>query len=568
MCGIAGIYDFKGPVSQECLDFFTDALAHRGPDGRGTLLDGPVGLGHRRLAILDISDAGRNPLRYEAPDGRILWTVFNGEIYNFLELKSELEALGHRFHTKTDTEIIPAAYCQWGADCLLRFNGMWAFALYDPRDRSLFLSRDRFGIKPLYYLIQDGMLAFASEIKAFTCLEGYSPALDDAVVPIVVKNPAAYEGRTVDTLMRGVRRLPPGHLLQLGPDGRCVVRRWWETADHIPKMPATYAEQVEGFRELFLDAVRIRLRSDVPVGTCLSGGVDSSAVASAMAWLNRHVDRDGLNRCAKDWQRAFIAAFPGTVLDEREYADEVVRHVGAKPHYWNFDSNEAIEHIIDTVWSMEEIYNGVAVPPWCLYMEMRRQNVVVSIDGHGGDELLAGYPWYLDCTMGKLNNVLYNEFHSLVLPAILRNYDRCSMAHGVEVRMPIMDWRLVTYSFGLPASAKIGGGFTKRVFRDAMAGIMPEKNRLRRSKIGFNSPMIEWLNGGLVPFVKKITASKQFLDSPHWNGPALRQRAVGLSEAKAWTMGHWGESLYLWTVINIVLWQMLFVTREIDLAKG
>lgn len=566
MCGIAGIvwtHDPTRPVDRGGLDRLTDSLAHRGPDGRGVHLDGPVGLGHRRLAILDLSSAGANPLRYLAPDGREFWITYNGEVYNFLELRRELEALGHRFLTETDTEVVAAAYAQWGEDCQARLNGMWAFAVWVPAARTLFLSRDRFAIKPLYYLDQGGRFCFASELKAFAALDGYSPACDESVIPLLLANPGRHEGTSDLTLYAGVRRLPGGHCLRIGPDGAPVIRRWWDTAAHLPEVPQDYEEQVERFRELFLDAVRIRMRSDVPVGTCLSGGVDSSAVASAMAWL--HDRRSGeLGRCPEDWRRAYVAAFPGTVIDEREYADVSARHAGARPTYWNFDPEEALGCLLDSVWAMEEVYFGVAVPAWALYREMRRGGTPVSIDGHGADEMLGGYTWYLDQPMGALNRRLDADFHRDLLPAILRNYDRCSMAHGIEVRMPFMDWRLVCFCAALPAEAKIGGGHTKRILRDALRGVMHEKNRLRQSKFGFNSPMIEWFNGGLAPLIDRVTGSELFLGSPHWDGPGLRAQVMDKCRRRAWTMADWNTTLGIWTRMNVVLWRMLFETRELS----
>lgn len=566
MCGIAGIYDFTGPVGAETLERFTDALAHRGPDGRGFLLDGPLGLGHRRLVILDPSEAGRNPLRYLAPDGRVYWITYNGEVYNFLELREELEALGHGFRTRTDTEVVAAAYAQWGEGCQERLNGMWALAIWCPAEKTLFLSRDRFGVKPVYYLDQGRRFCFASELKAFAVLEGYAPSCNESMIPMLLESSWAYEGATTQTLFAGVHRLPGGHCLRVGPEGRIAVRRWWDTAEHVPEIPGRYEDQVERFRELFLDAVRIRMRSDVPVGSCLSGGVDSSAVTSAMAWL--HQNRPGgLKRCPEDWRRAYVATFPGTMIDERAYADEVVRHVGARPTYWAFDAQEALDCVLESTWAMEEVYGGIAVPAWAIYREMRRGGTPVSLDGHGADELLCGYTWYLDLPMNEVNARLNADFHTQLLPSILRNYDRCSMAHGIEVRMPIMDWRLVCFCMGLPASSKIGGGHTKRILRDAMQGIMPEKNRRRLSKFGFNSPMIEWFNGGLAPLIDQVTASPLFLGSAHWDGPGLRKRIMDKTDRRAWTMAEWGETLAVWTKMNVVLWQMLFITREVAVAR-
>ena len=359
---------------------------------------------------------------------------------------------------------------------------------------------------------------------------------------------------------QGLKRLPAGHTLTIDDQGKGEMRRWWNTADHVPQVPDDYTEQVARFREIFADAVKIRLRSDIPVGTCLSGGVDSSAVASMMHRLYGN-PASGLERCARDWQHAFVADFPGTMLDEREYAEEVANHIGVKPHYWLFDERDALASLIDSVWSMEDVYGGVAVPIWCLYREMRRRGTYVSLDGHGGDELLCGYGWYLDWPMKDVNQNLYRDFHTTLLPSILRNYDRCSMAHGIEVRMPIMDWRLVTLAFGLPAESKIGNGFTKRILRDALLGIMPEKNRVRQSKIGFNSPMVEWFNGGLAPLLTRVMKHPLWLRSPYWNGAELGAQCLGKTAAKGWTDRDWGDTLQVWTLVNLVLWQLLFIEK-------
>ncbi len=587
MCGIAGLFQFQQPVDRGTLLRFTDALAHRGPDGRGLLRDGGLGLGHRRLSILDLSRNGRGPMPYGAtmPIGwpsRVrgsfaarsedgcedaaltpwrYWLTFNGEIYNFLELRTELTALGHTFRTHTDTEVVLAAYAQWGEACLPRFNGMWAFALWDRRERTLLLARDRFGVKPLYYEQTPGRFAFASEMKAFLALDGFAPSMAPGLDAAYLQSSYSVEGTSEETLLAGVRRLPAGHLLRVKSNGTVERSRWWETRDHLPTPPARYEDQVAQFRELFLDSVRLRLRSDVPVGTCLSGGVDSSAVASAMAHLHRQGGID-LARSPADWQRAFIADFPGTMLDERSYADEVVRHTGAKPCYWRFDQNEAVNHVLDSVWSMEEVYGGLATPVWCLYRELRKQGVKVSLDGHGADELLGGYAWYLDWPMEQANANLHRDFHATLLPAILRNFDRCSMAHGVEVRMPFMDWRLVTFAHALPAESKFGGGYTKRVLRDAIAGLVPDRVRLRRFKVGFNSPMVEWYNGGLAPLITRLVQHPLWLESKLWDGPKLRDAVLAKTAARAWRREDWAETIELWVKFNVVLWQLLFVERS------
>ena len=560
MCGIAGIFDTRGVVPLETIQRFTDALTHRGPDGRGIHIDRGVALGHRRLAILDPRPEGNCPMEYVTPQGRHIWITFNGEVYNFIEIRKDLELEGWHFKTNTDTEVIAASWGRWGAECLSRFNGMWAFAIWEPDTGELTLSRDRFGVKPLYFTTNSHRLAFASEAKAFLELSDFSPALDPEAAMVSLTQGYSYEGCTDRYLLKSVHRLPAGHFLRITTRGEITTQRWWDTASHIPQVPDTFEEQVEQFREIFLDAVRIRMRSDVPVGSCLSGGIDSSSVVSSMALLH---SRGGLGeRVPDDWRQTFVASFPGTALDERLYAEEVIRATGARPYIWNFDPDEAISLIPQSVWSLEDVYGGLTVPVWCIYREMRRAGTVVSLDGHGGDELLLGYGWYLDWLVRDANTKLYNDFHYSLLPAILRNYDRCSMAHGIEVRMPFMDWRLVTYCFGLPALSKAGGGFTKRVLRAAMRGIAPASILDRRTKIGFNSPMIEWFNGGLGQLLESLSHHPLWNEVAHTGGEHLSETALQKSRSKGWTTNDWGLSLDVWTRMNLIMWHSMFVERR------
>ena len=560
MCGIAGIWNFNRAVQAAELEQFTLAVKHRGPDAYDTWIDtehnnSDLGLGHTRLAILDLSPAGKCPMSMTMPDGSKLFITFNGEIYNFLELRSELEARGYRFTNQTDTQVILAAYHAWGADCLKKFNGMWAFAIWNPKTRKLFLARDRFGIKPLFFSVTD-RLAFASEIKAFVKLAGFKRELNPDAVPMILKNNSS-EGTVAHTMMKHVYRLLPGHHATIDQSGDVAVTKWWETRDHLPQSAARYDDQVQEFRDLFLDAVRIRMRSDVPVGTMLSGGVDSTAVASSMSYLQK---RGSLgDRVQHDWQRTCIAVFPGMMIDESYFANLVVEKIGANPTYWEFKDSNVLPHLLDSVWAMEEVAHALAVPVWCTYRALRQSGVVVSLDGHGADEMLGGYAGYLDLPMATLNDGLYNDFHANLLPAILRNFDRCSAAHGVEVRMPFMDYRLVTYAFSLDSSAKVGGGYTKRIIRDAMEGVMPDEIRTRRSKIGFNSPMIEWYNGGLKQFLLKMINRDSFKSRTEFDVKKYSEVIQHRTASSSWTKDDWGLSLDVWSKINFCLWNELFI---------
>ncbi len=607
MCGITGLWNLNGEfVEPRVFDMFTDSLAHRGPDGRGVYIDAqlPLALGQRRLAIIDTSELGRQPMSYA--DGRY-WIVYNGEIYNFLELRMELLAMGYQFTTDSDTEVILAAYDRWGEDCLLRFNGMWAMAIWDRRIKQLFVSRDRFGVKPMHYFYDGERFAFASEMKAFLALDWFPVEFDEEMIATALTHYHLIEG-TERCLLKRLHRLPGGHCLTVRADGSLVKKRWWNTLDHLTEVPRRYDDQAERFKELFLDACRIRMRSDVAIGTALSGGLDSSSVLSAMRHI-RH-SSGNMERLAVDWQRAFTATYPGTPEDERKYAEEVIAHTGAQAVYSEIEPAMMLRHYNDILFQFEEI-SDIHIGPWQVYKAQRENNVIVSIDGHGGDELLGGYyyhvqaalrdalkpfprPWRhsdlkqtllsldlfpqeadyniptfsslltekieafrwrmrgngstlnssnswlnyrpvpfsptsLDADQLRLRKrnllfeKLYLSFHYADLPTNLRDFDRLSMAHGVEVRAPFLDWRLVTYSFSLPSASKMGYGFTKRILRDAMRGVLTESIRVRRSKGGFVNPAGAWLANHAEPFIMDWLSSERFINSSIWHGRQIQQ---------------------------------------------
>jgi asparagine synthase (glutamine-hydrolysing) len=255
-----------------------------------------------------------------------------------LELRGELTDLGHRFVSDSDTEVVAAAYAQWGADCQLRFNGMWAFAIWDARDQQLFISRDRFGVKPLHYSLHNGAIAFASELKAFLTLPWIGGGFDDEILSETLNNIAG-QASSIHTLLKEVRQLQAGHTMLVTKDGRIHIARWWNTLDHLPKIGTDLQQHADEFRQLFFDACRVRLRSDVPLATSLSGGIDSSAVACTISELGR-LGRASL--APRDWQRAFVACFTGTPHDEQDYARAIVQHTGMTAHYERVDEATAV----------------------------------------------------------------------------------------------------------------------------------------------------------------------------------------------------------------------------------
>lgn len=591
-------------------------MAHRGPDGWGLWQGEGITLGHRRLSILDLSENGKQPMSYA--DGRY-WITFNGEIYNFLEIRAELVTKGHHFRSESDTEVILAAYAQWGADCLLRFNGMWSFAIWDTVERTLFLARDRFGKKPLFYAeLPDGGFAFASEMKALLPLLP-AAAPDRALIKgMTLRSSFAYEA-TEQCLVTGIKRLKAGHH-GLVKNGRLASRLWWNTLDHLPSVPARYEEQVEMLRSLLLDACRLRMRSDVTIGTALSGGLDSSTIFSMLAHINR--EHHGEARLADDWQHAIVASFPGTPLDEAAFAQQVARHAGSEAQVLEVDPRRYLSELPRMLYLYEDLTVTSPLPFMALYARIKQAGVTVTLDGHAADELFGGYStdWAyalldagldmaqirqvldvydggmpegtaqfrrpasrlgsyarrLGATVAKhalgmhsnlgpeytgharwreldhLSRALFWQTHSFVLPTILRSYDRYGMAASVEIRMPFLDWRVATFAFALPWHSKIRNGFSKAIIRDAAAPFMPHDIAYRRTKIGFNSPIVDWMRGPLRSYFMDTLGSAAFNNCDLVDAPRARRLveqvvndpgATFKSGEQAW----WSVLPYLWS---------------------
>jgi asparagine synthase (glutamine-hydrolysing) len=387
MCGIAGIVRFDGaPVSVDSIGVLTDLIAHRGPDDAGVHVDGHVGLGHRRLSIVDLSPAGHQPM----PSGdRSLWIVFNGEIYNHAALRTELAGFGHAFRSTTDTEVILAAYRQWGEDCVQRFEGMWAFAIWEPARQRLFCSRDRLGIKPFYYALTRAGFAFGSEIKAVLG-SGLVAARPN---PEALRMQLLHRTRTsnASTCFDGVLQLPPAHNAVLA-DGRWHCTRYWNAEDariardHHPRDHAAL------FREKIASAVHSHLRSDVPVGACLSGGLDSGTLVALAA------------RETPGALRTFSVTYPGTPYDESRYIHALRAHV---PNLAGTDTSpdghDLVAVLERSTWHYEEpVWGGSVYSWWQVMQSVHAGGIKVVLNGQGADELLAGYPRYYPSYLRQL----------------------------------------------------------------------------------------------------------------------------------------------------------------------
>ncbi|SFM23885.1 asparagine synthase (glutamine-hydrolysing) [Ectothiorhodospira mobilis] len=618
MCGITGIFDTRDrrPVNRALLEAMNLAQFHRGPDEGGVHLEPGLGLAHRRLSIIDLS-SGRQPLFNE--DGSVAVT-YNGEIYNFAELTEELKAAGHRFRTHCDTEVIVHAWEQWGADCVRRFRGMFAFAVWDRNSETLFLARDRLGIKPLYYaLLPDGLCLFASELKALMV----HPHLPRALDPRGVDDYFAYgyvpEPRTV---YQAVRKLPPGHTLTLRRGAPpAEPREYWD----VPFTPHAALDEAEAAEELVArlrDAVRIRLVAEVPLGAFLSGGVDSSAVVALMAGLGDAP----VNTCA--------IGFNVPRYDESAFAAQVAEHCHTRHRTRQVDPDDF--DLLDRLAGLyDEPFADSSALPTYRVCELARQEVTVALSGDGGDENLAGYRRYRfhaaeerwrglmpgalrrplfgalaraypkadwaprvlrakatfqalarDAVEGYFHSVavvrdeqrnrLYSEafrrqldgYHPVsvlrhhaaraptedpvslaqyldlktYLPGdILTKVDRASMAHALEVRVPILDHPLVEWISGLPSQMKLRGGEGKYLFKKAMEPYLPH-DILYRRKQGFAVPLDQWFRGPLAGRLEETLLGERMGDCGLFNPDTLRHLV------EAHTSGRRDYSAPLWSL--------------------
>jgi asparagine synthase (glutamine-hydrolysing) len=434
MCGIAGIVA-SDRLDHEALARATrmrDVITHRGPDEAGLHLDGVAALAHRRLSIVDLS-TGQQPLSNE--DGSV-WVIFNGEIYNHAEVRAELQAHGHSYRTRSDTETIVHAYEQWGDSCVHRFRGMFAFAIWDAPKKRLLLVRDRLGIKPLYWARSGDTLLFASEIKSILASEMIEPQPNYAVLPEVLST--RYTSGS-DTLFKRIYKLLPGHLLVF-ERGEIRIRQYWDLPRREQVRPEglrdesgtggsgsaglqASPEPVARFRELLEESVRLRLMSDVPLGMFLSGGIDSSAIAAIMA---RMIDRP---------LQTFSVAFKDRAFNELEYARDVARAINADSHEITIDDRDFFGALPKLVWHEDEPIAHPSSVPLYFVSRLAREHVTVVLTGEGSDELLAGY--------GKYPRAAFNWRAGTIYERLLPQALRTTVARGV---LPCLPRRLARYA--------------------------------------------------------------------------------------------------------------------------
>lgn len=580
------------------VDRMRDEVAYRGPDDKGSVfLDNggsgwaevppsgsgwQIGLGHRRLSILDLSTAGHQPMAYRGK----FWIVYNGEIYNFPELRRELEALGHRFCSSSDTEVILAAYAEWGTACFARFRGMWGLVIVDLLRNEAILSRDRLGIKPLYLWEGPGVIAIASELKQFLVVPGFRTRLDPAAASEYIQT--GYEDPK-RSFFQDVRPVQAGCWLSISL--RTLKQSGGESYWHPEQVQVSVTDSDEAgrlFAEKLRECVKIHLRSDVPVGCALSGGLDSSSIA-LLADAQRNNEGNALH--------TFTVTFPGHRSDEREYVDAVLGHIHASPHFVTPTPEGFLEDFDRFLWIQDEPVGGFSQYAGYSVARLTRQaGVPVSLNGQGCDEILSGY-WqtyflhlrdlwregrvleltshFVGALLGDGNPTLVNqipamarryrartkppihvrfphsaikkrgevlknvlalsplsrrvhEIRSMFLPQLLKWDDRNFMAFSVESRYPFLDHELIELCLSFDPRVLYRHGWVKYPLRTGLRNTLPPAIVHRRSKFGFETPEGQWLTGFLRPKLDEWLKSTR----PVWD--YVERRDVERLAAETW----------------------------------
>jgi asparagine synthase (glutamine-hydrolysing) len=601
MCGISGIVnkDFS-VVSRSAVQGINDLIAHRGPDDEGFFFGEYFALGHRRLSILDLSPDGHQPMPYL--DKYVI--TFNGEIYNYLEIREQLLLDGYHFSSKTDTEVILCAYDKWGQACVERFNGMWAFCLYDKEKDILFCSRDRFGVKPFYYSDTPQKFIFGSEIKQVLAGRGGSAVANmRAVRDFLIEG---YSDHTTETFFEGVHSLAAGNNLVYSIKTHTVEQyRHYALAAQTDMQALDEQSATALYLTELKRSVAYRLRSDVRVGTCLSGGLDSSSIASLSSALY-HANTE-------ERFQAIHARSGVDELDESGYARELASKCGIDLVVIEPSADEFVKAADEVAYYQEEPFASPSiVMQYFVFQKAKEIGCKVMLDGQGSDELLLGYeryyaaylrsiPWrdgirelfsirknsrlsmsellgsslYFSFSkiriwklrwkfgyikpeyllefpnVSKLNKGYRNirdmqkmEIESFQLPKLLRYEDRNSMRHSIEARLPFLDYKLAEVAFGMDNGFKIKDGWTKYVLRTAMAGLVPKNILWRKIKLGFEAPVAAWIKAASAS-MKSTIGRSAILHSMFKDQPNLEKI----------------DDVILWRLYSIAKWEEIYSVK-------
>jgi asparagine synthase (glutamine-hydrolysing) len=571
-------------------------LIHRGPDDSGILTDGSVALGHRRLSIIDLSDKGRNPLSNE---DRSVWIVLNGEIYNYRQLRAWLIDKGHFFRSRTDTEVIVHLYEEMGADCVSKLNGMFAFAIWDANRREIFLARDRFGVKPLYYTRTGPYFSFASEVKAFLALPGFAVRAD----PCALAEHFTFQNTFGErTFFKDVKLLEAGSCL-VYRNGNETVRKYWDLVFQTDD--ALSVEQwAAGLRERFEAAVTGQLMSDVPLGSYLSGGMDTGSISAVAA---RKIEKMHTFTCGFDVPEN--ATELEVFFDERKESRELSAYLGTVHHELVLDHHALFPAMPLVTWHLDEPRVGISYQVYYT-AEMIRRHVTVVLSGVGGDELFAGYPWRYEQILSAPESSFEESYYPLCIrfltdrqkqtfftPELLKSLngfstfdsvyqvmkgytgdkdnlhralffdfktflngllivdDKLSMAHSVEARVPFLDNELVDYVSRIPSGLKLQPGQSKIILREAMRGLVPEETIFRR-KQGFTPPDQTWYKGKSLKHIKELILGPQSRERQYFRPEAIE---TILDEHLQDKHNH---RFLIWSLMCFEWWNRLFIDRE------
>jgi asparagine synthase (glutamine-hydrolysing) len=599
MCGIIGQYCFKGQPDKELINNMSKILTHRGPDTNGTYFNNTVGFAHRRLGIIDLSDNARQPMFNE--DHTIVVT-YNGEIYNHPTLREILIDKGHIFKSNADTEVIVHAYEEWGLNCLTQFNGMWAFALWDNRKQVLFCARDRFGIKPFYYTFTDNSLLFASEIKALLTHPNIGLLQNEIMVETFLSS--GILDHTHETMFEKIYQIPPSEGLIINTNG---VRRFTYCDLEInPNITSIVTDEnvASNVIHLFKKVIKSHLKSDVPVGTCLSGGIDSSVIVK-------------LVNTQHPLQNTFSATFENNEsFDESKYIKLVIENTSIEPFFVEPKPKDLIKDIEHLIYTQDEPFGSLSIYAQYCVMKLAHGKVKVLLDGQGADELFGGYLayqknyiselikrnyWLLALKEmvgsfrhhryfyryaiyqtlarnkrrnlltnyikthryeGKFNTMIHNELFTTNLPSLLHFEDRNSMAFSIEARVPYLDTEFTNYIASLPYDQKIRNGITKIALRNAIKGVIPEEIRTRMDKIGFVTPEESWMKYELKDYIMDILYSTSFKNRKYWNSDKV------IEDYQKFIDGKTSYSPEIWRIICVELWSRKFFDNRSTLFSG
>jgi asparagine synthase (glutamine-hydrolysing) len=559
MCGITAIIGQNIDVST--INKMTKILTHRGPDGFGIYQKENVAFGHTRLSVVDLSQAANQPMSYEEK----YTIIFNGEIYNHNELRAKLEKEGYKFSTRSDTEVILASYAEWREDCVNKFNGMWAFIIHDIEKNTLFISRDRFGEKPLFYFVSEERLYFASEIKAI--MAAGIPLFENTKYTSEYKQKGSRDWYH-ETAFEGVCRFPTASYATVRLDKiklELKPIRYWSlnvnnsSEDYDENTAIQYARR---YYDLFVDSVRLRLDCDVRVGSALSGGLDSSSIVSVVNKILREKSNVEL-------QHTFSCVYAGESTkncDESKYIDIISASLETNSHRTTPIVNEIPEEFDKMIWAMENPPDNSCMSGWYTFKKVKEMDVKVTLDGQGADEQLAGYVKYITVYLAKvpikrllseslalyfntktitpilkgitlnilsktlsektilqqlrkrgnfpslnLNEVLKNDIETKLV-TLLNNADKGTMAFSIESRMPFMDYRIVEFLAMVPACYKIHNGWTKYIARKAFSEHLPKEICWRKDKMGWPIPEKFWFDTGgpLNGWYQKLSNDSRF----------------------------------------------------------